>query len=179
MYLIISDKSFHKSYSGKLASLILYLGFLKYESKIFYILLFFLMISLKEKKFYFTFLMEAKKIRKYNSIFRKNLKTKISKLINKYDFIEIYKIIIFELENKLSINRNGIYFNLNLISDICIEKIIKLLEINENNNIQSCTEQNKIKYEIYNKENNIENFINGQKLTNQEKSLIKKFRQIN
>ena len=60
-----------------------------------------------------------------------------------------------------------------------MESFNNIDEINENNNIQSCTEQNKIKYEIYNKENNIENFINGQKLTNQEKSLIKKFRQIN
>ena len=29
----------------------------------------------------------------------------------------------------------------------------------------------------YNKDNNIETFIHGHKLTNQEKSLIKKFRQ--
>lgn len=122
--------------------------------------------------------MEKKKLRKYNSEFRKNLKTKISKLSNKTDFIQIYKIISHEIENKLSINRNGIYFNLNLLSDKCIEDIITILKNNDVlNDTQSNTEQFKITYETYNKETHIENFINGQKLTNQEKSLIKKFRQ--
>jgi len=122
--------------------------------------------------------MEEKKIRKYNSEFRKNLKTKISKLSNKCDFIQIYKIVNFELENKLSINRNGIYFNLNLLSDKSIEDISAILENSDIlNDTQTNTEINKITYEVYNKEINIENFINGYKLTNQEKSLIKKFRQ--
>lgn len=122
--------------------------------------------------------MEEKKIRKYNSEFRKNLKTKISKLSNKHDFIQIYKIVNFELENKLSINRNGIYFNLNLLSDKSIEAISSILEnCDIFNDTQTNTEQHKITYEIYNKETHIENFINGHKLTNQEKSLIKKFRQ--
>ena len=122
--------------------------------------------------------MEEKKIRKYNSEFRKNLKTKISKLSNKNDFIQIYKIINFELENKLSINRNGIYFNLNLLSDKLIEDISVILDnCDVLNDTQTNTELNKITYEVYNKETQIENFINGHKLTNQEKSLIKKFRQ--
>ena len=122
--------------------------------------------------------MEEKKIRKYNSEFRKNLKTRISKLSNKHDFIQIYKIVNFELENKLSINRNGIYFNLNLLSDKSIEDISAILENCEiSNDTQTNTEQYKITYETYNKDTQIENFINGHKLTNQEKSLIKKFRQ--
>ena len=121
--------------------------------------------------------MEEKKIRKYNSIFRKKLKTKISKVSNKHDFIQIYKIVNNELDNKLSINRNGIYFNLNLLSDECIEKITSILDNNDMlNDTQSNTEQFKIIYETYNKETHIENFINGHKLSNQEKSLIKKFR---
>jgi hypothetical protein len=117
--------------------------------------------------------MEEKISRKYNSEFRKNIKTKISKLSNKNDYIQIYKIIINELENKLSINRNGIYFNLNLLSDNCIEDINTIIE---NSGIQTNTEQVKIIYETYNKDTHIENFINSHKLTNQEKSLIKKFR---
>jgi len=115
-----------------------------------------------------------KKIRKYNSEYRKNLKTKISKLSNKNDFIQIYKIINIELENRLSINRNGIYFNLNLLSDKSIEDITNIIDKNESET--SNIEHTKITYKIYNKENNIENFINDNKLTNQEKSLIKKFR---
>ena len=122
--------------------------------------------------------MEEKKSRKYNSEFRKNIKTKIGKLSNKHDFIEIYKIINYELENKISINRNGIYFNLNLLSDKSIKKICEILENNDVfNETQSNTEQCKITYQTYNKDMHIENFINDHKLTNQEKSLIKKYRQ--
>jgi len=120
--------------------------------------------------------MEEKNSRKYNSDFRKNLKNKISKLSNKNDFIQIYKIINSESENKLSINRNGIYFNLNLLSDKTIEDIYLILEKNESET-QTCSEPNKIIYETYNKDTNIENFIIGHKFTNQEKSFIKKFRQ--
>jgi hypothetical protein len=120
--------------------------------------------------------MEEKNSRKYNSDFRKNLKNKISKLSNKNDFIQIYKIINSESENKLSINRNGIYFNLNLLSDKIIEDISFILEKSETDT-QTCSEPSKIIYETYNKDTNIENFIIGHKLTNQEKSFIKKFRQ--
>jgi len=121
--------------------------------------------------------MEIITSRKYNSIFRKNLKTKISKLTDKNDFVKIYKIVNDELDNKLSINRNGIYFNLNLLSDKCIEDISLIIDnINILNEIQINNEP-KIKYETYNKEINIENFIKNNKLTKKEKSLIKKFRQ--
>ena len=120
--------------------------------------------------------MEEKISRKYNSDFRKTLKTKISKLSDKNDFMQIYKIINSEIENKISINRNGIYFNLNLLSDKSIEDISFILDKIESDT-QILSEPSKITYEIYNKDNNIETFIHGHKLTNQEKSLIKKFRQ--
>jgi hypothetical protein len=119
--------------------------------------------------------MEEKSSRIYNSEFRKNLKQKISKLSDKSDFVKIYKIVLTELENKLTINRNGVYFNINLLSDKSIKKINDLLiEINDTET--QVSENVKFKYETYNKENNIETFIQGHKLTNQEKSLIKKFR---
>lgn len=118
--------------------------------------------------------MEEKKIRKYNSEFRKSLKLKISKLNNKSCYIEIYKIINYELNNKFSINSNGVYFNLNALSDTSIAQILDT--INYKNESETQTEQFKIKYECYNKDNSIENFILDQKLTNQEKSLIKKYR---
>lgn len=118
--------------------------------------------------------MEEKKIRKYNSEFRKNLKLKISKLNNKTCYLEIYKIINYELDNKFSINSNGVYFNLNALSDDSIDLILNA--INYKNESETLTETFKIKYECYNKDNSIENFILDQKLTNQEKSLIKKYR---
>jgi phosphotransferase system IIB component len=111
--------------------------------------------------------------RKYNSLFRKTLKDKISKLNNKNDYIYIYKIISYELDSKLSINRNGIYFNLNMLSDECIEKLI--LYLNDKFDSEINTEQTKIKYEIYSKDNNSNvEFIYGPKLTNQEKTILKK-----
>jgi hypothetical protein len=119
--------------------------------------------------------MEGKIPRKYNSDFRKNLKQKLSKLTSKSEYLEIYKIIISEQDNKLSINRNGIYFNLNGLSDKAIEKIYNLITYKIET--ETCTEQNKITYESYNKDVAIENFIQDKRLTNQEKSLIKKFRQ--
>jgi hypothetical protein len=114
--------------------------------------------------------MEVKILRKYNSEFRNNLKHKISKIVNKQDYIQIYKIINNVNDNKLSINRNGIYFNLNLLSDQVIDNIIFIVSNNVDTEIQSI-----IKYETYNKDTVIENFIHGHKLSNQEKSLLKKF----
>jgi Ni,Fe-hydrogenase I large subunit len=118
--------------------------------------------------------METKNIRKYNSEYRKNLKQKISKLKNKNNFITIYNIVLEELDNKLTINRNGIYFNLNLLSDESIEKIEDIIKLE----IEYQPETQKMIYETYNKNVNIDQFINVHKLTNQEKSLIKKYRSL-
>ena len=115
--------------------------------------------------------------RKYNSIFRKNLKKKILNLSEKNDFISIYKILISDTNTKISINNNGIYFNLNLLSDICIEQINSFLQ--EKNILLVETKKiNKIKYEPYSKSCSSESEINyGQKLSNQEKIIIKKCNQ--
>lgn len=121
--------------------------------------------------------MENKNIRKYNLEFRRNLKQKISKITNKPDLIEIYKIVNGEFENKLTINQNGIYFNLNQLSDKSMESILKI--ISDKDDTETATEQQqfKFKYEIYSKDTVIDNFIQNHKLTNQEKTLIKKFHQ--
>lgn len=116
---------------------------------------------------------ENKITRKYNSEFRKNLKHKISKLTNKSDFLQIYKIISNDIETKISINMNGIYFNINILSDNSIEQIITLL--NEKLDTETISETNKIVYESYNKDISFENFIQGHKLTNEERTLIKKY----
>ena len=117
-----------------------------------------------------------KSLRKYNSEFRRNFKQKLAKLSNKNDCFQIYKIINSELENKITINNNGMYFNINLLSDKTIELMSNY--VNEKNESDTtATEYSKIIYESYNKDTNIENFISSHKLTNQEKSLIKKYRQ--
>lgn len=120
--------------------------------------------------------MENKINRKYNSIFRKNLKDKIAKLNSKNDYMYIYKIVSDELENKISINMNGVYFNINLLSDESIELINNF--ISDKNDSEVNTEQQKIKYESYSKETTINNdFLYGTKLSNQDKTILKRLHQ--
>ena len=117
-------------------------------------------------------------MRKYNSVFRKNLKDKISKLNSKTDFLYIYKIILNDLEDKLSINRNGVYFNINLLSDDTIELINNF--ITDKIDSEICTDQQKIKYESYSKDSIIQNdFLYGSKLSNQDKTILKRLHQKN
>ena len=72
--------------------------------------------------------MDIKKKRNYNSIFRKKLVTKLEYLQDKNDLINIYNIIFFDIGNNFSSNINGIFINLNILSDECIDKL--LLKIN-------------------------------------------------
>ena len=69
----------------------------------------------------------SKIIRKYNTDFRKKLNNKIIKLKNKSDYIEIYNIIYNDIGNNYSTNRNGIFINLNTLSDCCIDDIINYI----------------------------------------------------
>jgi hypothetical protein len=112
-------------------------------------------------------------IRKYSSSFRRKIVLKIAKLKDKKDFIKIFNIIQGEMEKNLSINRNGIFFNINLLSDDCIQTLNNYL--NEINDVTSITEtETKITYKPYNvDEIDTVNKI-GPKLSNQEKSILKK-----
>ena len=107
------------------------------------------------------------KPRKYCSQFRKSLVLKISKLKLKKDFIKIYNIIYKELGSDISINRNGIFFNINILSNKCIEEldnIFKDIAVNTDSEM-------KIKYPSY---NTGDSETNNYKLSNQEKSILKK-----
>jgi hypothetical protein len=54
-------------------------------------------------------------IRKYNSSYRRKLVNKITKIKDKKDFVNIFNLIQLELGKDISINRNGIFFNINSI----------------------------------------------------------------
>jgi len=112
-------------------------------------------------------------IRKYTSSFRRKIVLKIAKLKDKKDLVKIFNIIQGEIGKNLSINRNGIFFNINLLSDDCIQTLNNYL--NEINDVTSVTEtENKITYKPYNiDEIDTVNKI-GPKLSNQEKSILKK-----
>lgn len=64
-------------------------------------------------------------IRQYDTLFRKNLKDKISKVSNKEQHKIIYQLIVDDLSiNKITKNNNGIYFNINKLTDETISKIL-------------------------------------------------------
>ena len=64
--------------------------------------------------------------RKYNTEFRKLLKTRINKLKSKNDYKYIYNLV--NSKTNISKNKNGLYFNLQLIDDDTISDIVDYLD---------------------------------------------------
>ena len=119
--------------------------------------------------------MESEGSRKYNSQFRKKLVSKFEKIKNKYDYIDIYNIIQEDIGNNFSSNRNGIFINMNLLSDKCIENLVQLMEDKLNYSMTQ-TDTEKINYKSY-KFDEVEIISEmGHKLSNQEKNIIKRIR---
>jgi hypothetical protein len=130
--------------------------------------------------------------RKYNSEYRKKIILKFENIKNKNILIDIYNIINNDIGNNYSSNRNGIFINLNIVSDTCIDYLNEYIEnyLNNNNlnnnlnynlnnnlnNILSDTKTDKINCKIY-KFDDIELISElGHKLSNQEKHIIKRIR---
>ena len=115
---------------------------------------------------------EEEKKRLYNSKRRKKLSQKINKLNDKEQYIKIFKIINRDIGDNFSENKNGIWFNLNLLSDNAITEIIELLGTNLDTSITES--ENKFKYIPY----DIDELgnLSGPRLSNHEKSLIRKMR---
>lgn len=65
--------------------------------------------------------------RYYNTYYRKKLISKIDKLKDKTDHTIIYNLIVDDIGNNFSSNRNGIFINMNLLSDDCISEINKYI----------------------------------------------------
>lgn len=109
--------------------------------------------------------------RKYDSNYRKKLVNKINKLKNKEYYIDVYNIIISDIGTNFSSNINGLFLNVNLLSNKCIEEINIYLDdkLREEANII-----NNIDISVSYKSNN--DLINNMKLNNQDKNIIKKIR---
>jgi len=77
-----------------------------------------------------------KKVRKYNTEFRKKLIARLDKITSidkdKSDSYDIYMMIVDDIGNNFSNNRNGIFINMNLLSDKCIDKLIKFVDNKKN-----------------------------------------------
>jgi len=112
-------------------------------------------------------------IRKYNTIFRKKLIENLNKIQDKNILLDIYNIIIEDIDNNYSSNRNGLFINFNILSNNCIDKLINIVNtINNKNNIK-IIDNNFTNYKF----DDIEIISElGHKLTNQEKLFIKKIK---
>ena len=113
------------------------------------------------------------KNRKYNSVKRKKIINKIKKIKNKETLIKIFKLVKNEIGDKLSSNKNGVFFNINLLTDNTVEKINLILkEYYQNSETSSIST---IQYTPYSKDD-LNSNTSGPRLSNQEKNLIKKLR---
>lgn len=106
--------------------------------------------------------------RKYKSDYRLNLMNKIKKIQDKEILKKIYKLVKSELKSAITKNSNGIFFNLNLLSDETIEKIDKTIT-----NIEVSESYLNITYTPYSVDDLLNNSV-GPRLNNHERNLLKK-----
>lgn len=110
------------------------------------------------------------KKRKYNSEFRKKFVLKVKKIKNKELFYKIFELSKKEIGNKYTENNNGIFYNINKLSDDLIEEL--------NNVLNSDTETNqssdlKFEYTPYSVDKVTTLSEYGNNLSNKEKNLLK------
>lgn len=114
----------------------------------------------------------------YNHLEKKNIVRKIEQLKNKRYFIEIFKII--KNDNiKYTQNKNGLFIDMNQLSDETIYKIDNYLKTVELNLSESESKLSVDSLTFSNNEDDIRNIIGSCKLTNHEKNILKKVRQAN
>jgi hypothetical protein len=119
--------------------------------------------------------METNSVRKYNSAFRKKLVSKFEKIKDKTELLDIYNIIIKDIGNDFSSNQNGIFININIVSDTCIKELVEYID-NKNNLTLSNTDTDKVNYKTYNLDEVEHITESGIKLSNQDKNIIKRIR---
>jgi beta-glucosidase-like glycosyl hydrolase len=120
--------------------------------------------------------MNATPFKIYTAIEKKNIVHKIEQIKNKKHFIEIFKII--KNDNiKYTQNRNGLFIDMNKLSNSTIHKIEQYLK---NLELTLSESDNKLSVDsltFSNNEDDIRNIIGTYKLSNHEKSILKKFKQ--
>ena len=86
--------------------------------------------------------MEQQPTRLYSSQFRNKIKDRIKDINNYQLYKDIFKVIVNHNVN-LTINNNGIFFNLNKLPDIAIEEIMNLIMIYD---VDNTVEHQQIQY---------------------------------
>ena len=102
-------------------------------------------------------------LRKYDSNFRKKLVIKLQKLTHKQNLLDIYNIIS---DNEFSSNMNGLFYNINVFHDACIELL--------SNYTQEITTSTTSKQIVYTQQSNdVESLLNkaDQQIINKMKTL--------
>ena len=74
-----------------------------------------------------------KLIRKYNTCYRKKIVENLNKISDNNILIDIFNIIVKDIGHNYSNNRNGIFINLNILSDNCIDELLSLINLLKNN----------------------------------------------
>ena len=93
-------------------------------------------------------------------------------------FVLMLTVVCSDTE-EVSENKSGIYFNLNLISDDAIEEIVEIIKSYTDNETITETTEDKLTYKSYS-ENEIDLYNTiGPRLSNQERSILKKCKNIN
>jgi len=127
--------------------------------------------------------MEEEKLqvkRTFDSHYRKKLIDKINNIKDKSQLVLIFKIVNRDIGNSYSENKSGIFFNMNLLSNDAIIEISDLI----NNFVETETEgenasEDKVTYKSYS-DNDVETYNSfGPRLSNQEKSILKKCKNFN
>lgn len=119
--------------------------------------------------------------RTFDSHYRKKLLEKINDMKEKSQLVLIFKIVNRDIGNDYSENKSGIFFNMNLLSNDAIIEISDLINTfieNETENASENTEE-KVTYKSYS-DNEVEVYNSfGSRLSNQEKSILKKCKNFN
>lgn len=119
---------------------------------------------------------ETKKTREFNLEFRKKLNKKIEKIDNKVILTKIFDIVKEDKLSSYTENNNGIYFNINALSDKSIHKITNLINkyFDSFDNTES---ELKITYTKVEYDDDLTIDTNNH-LNNQEKHILKKLKSI-
>jgi|UniRef100_A0A6C0IW69 hypothetical protein len=119
--------------------------------------------------------------RTFDSYYRKKLLEKINNIKEKSQLVLIFKIVNRDIGNDYSENKSGIFFNMNLLSNDAIIEISDLINTfieTETENASENTED-KVTYKSYS-DNEVEVYNSfGSRLSNQEKSILKKCKNFN
>lgn len=114
----------------------------------------------------------------YNNVEKKNIVRKIEQIKNKKYYIEIFKII--KNNNiKYTQNRNGLFIDMNKLSNETIYKIDEYLKTLELNASESDSKLSIDSLTFSNNDDDIRNILGNCKLTNHEKNILKKIKQEN